>query len=73
MNPKPNSTASAPTAADFKAVPWVRAIRDAMYEETRHMSAAEFAAYIASHASKVRAESTPGARHRSAEHNKPSA
>lgn len=43
------------TPSELRAVAWVRAVRDAMYEETRGMSAAEFAAYVAQKAAAVRA------------------
>lgn len=44
------------TLSEIPAVAWVRAVRDAMYEETRGMTAAEFAAYVARKAVAVRAE-----------------
>lgn len=60
MNPKKSNAASPPDPAEFKAVPWVRAIRDAMYEETKDMSPLQFAEYIAARAAKSRTESSNG-------------
>lgn len=40
----------------IRAVKMVREIRDRMYEETKHMSAAEYMAYITERAVKVEAE-----------------
>ena len=56
MNPKPSKSTPVSDSADFKAVPWVRAIRDAMYEETKDMSPEELAEYIATQAAKSRAD-----------------
>lgn len=46
------------TPSEFRAVAWVRAVRDAMYEETTGMGPEEFAAYVARKAAAVRAEAT---------------
>ena len=57
MNPKPTSQDQPVPHHDptsFKVIPWVRALRDAMYEETQHMSPTDFAEYIKSRAAKVR-------------------
>ncbi len=54
MNPKQTNAAPLQDSKDFKAVPWVRAIRDAMYEETKQMSPAQFAEYIAARAARTR-------------------
>lgn len=44
-----------PTTPTLKAVEWVRAVRDAQYEETKAMRPEEFAAYVARKAAAVRA------------------
>jgi len=44
------------TPSEIRAIAWVRAVRDAMYEETKGMGAEEFAAYVARKAAAVRAE-----------------
>lgn len=44
------------TPSEIDAVAWVRAVRDAMYEETEGMGAEEFAAYVARKAAAVRAQ-----------------
>jgi len=59
MNRKQTEPARGLVPSDFKAVPWVRAVRDAMYEETRDMSSAQFADCIAARVAKVRRESKP--------------
>ena len=41
---------------EFKAVEWVRAIRDRMHEETKHMTPEEYIEYIRSKAALARAE-----------------
>ena len=51
MNQTPDQT-----PGELRTVAWVRAVRDAMYEETRGMSADEFAAYVARKAAAVRGE-----------------
>ena len=44
-----------PIRDPMKAVEWVRAVRDAQYEETKDMSMEEFLAYISRKATAVRA------------------
>lgn len=44
------------TPSELRAVEWVRAVRDAMYEETQGMGADDFAAYVARKAAAVRVE-----------------
>jgi hypothetical protein len=57
MNPKQTKSVQPAEPLEFKAVPWVRAVRDAMYEQTRDMSAEQFAEYIASRVAEVRNQS----------------
>lgn len=39
--------------ADFRAVDWVRTVRDAMYQETHGLSPADFMEYVARKAAAV--------------------
>jgi len=61
MHPKPsNQDQPVPhqDSMEFKVIPWVRAVRDAMYDETRHMSPTDFAEYIKRRAVIVRESSS---------------
>ena len=44
-----------PNRAPMKAVEWVRAVRDAQYEETKDLGPEAFAAYVARKAAAARA------------------
>jgi hypothetical protein len=57
MNRKQTEPTPRQEPTEFKAVPWVRAVRDAMYEETRDMSAEQFTEYIASRIAEIRVRS----------------
>ena len=52
---RPGTAAGAESPLELKTVEWVRAVRDAMYEETRALSAEEFAACVARKAAALRA------------------
>jgi hypothetical protein len=54
MNRKQTEPTRRESPGDFRAVPWVRAVRDAMYEDTRDMSSEQFAEYIASRLARIR-------------------
>ena len=57
MNPNPSKQDRQVLGEDpgeFKVIPWVRTVRDAMYEETRQLSADDFAEYIRRRVATVR-------------------
>lgn len=64
MSGKTKKTVRKRRARALRAVPMVRAIRDAMYEETKAMSREEFSAYIGAQAQHVEAATARKARRR---------